>query len=350
MRSMVDQLAKPVATTPELEAWMQLTYLTMAAVSDHAMQIGDVEVEPFRRRLQESIVALESRPTPAQVLVAAGSLSQAIMNYSCQTQRRVDFLLGESRSLINMLLTHLAETPVASEVSVRALGEAGDAIQAAVSAGEFSAAKEKLANYLESLGKEHEASRKQSEDLANGLQDRVTILEQSAAMAGSAPLAPSYSSGSSLDACTGLPDRTEAEAAIRSALAVDGKTYVAAFYLHRMNLANARFGKAIGDQVIVFCSQHLSTLINSTDSLYRWTGPAFVAILQRQESAMKVSGEIQRIVSTPLSRFFETASRTVYLPVKMTGDVFETRHQTYAKLTDQIEKFILSASGAVGVQ
>ena len=250
-----------------------------------------------------------------------------------------------------MLLTHLAETPFASPVSVRALGEAGDAIHASVSAGEFSAAKEKLANYLESLGKDGEASRKQSEELANGLQDRVTILEQSAAMAGSGPLAPVHSSGSSLDACTGLPDRTEAEAAIRSALGADGKTYVASFYLHRMNLANARFGKAIGDhQVIVFCSQHLSTLINSTDSLYRWTGPAFVAILQRQESAVKVSGEIQRIVSTPLSRFFETASRTVYLPVKMTGDVFETRHQTYAKLTDQIEKFILSASGAVGVQ
>jgi GGDEF domain-containing protein len=342
---MTDQLTEAVATTPELEAWIQLTDLILGAVSDHVVQCGESDADPFRHKLQESMTMLKNRPTAPQVLIAAGSLSQAITNYSGQTQRRVDFLLGELRSLVQMLVSHLSETPGTSIDSNRALAEAGASVQSAVLSGEFSASRQKLANTLKSYRQESETRRVKADELTNRLHDRITILEQTTTLAGHDALAPPRGAASDLDPCTGLPNRAEGEAAIRRALAANDRTYLAVFYLHRMNLANARFGKAIGDQVIQFCAQHLSAFTKNGDSLYRWSGPAFVAILRRQESQLRVTSEIQRVSSAPLSRFFETDSRSVYLPIKLSSAVIGMGNETYAQATDQIERFILGASG-----
>jgi GGDEF domain-containing protein len=261
---LVEPLEETLATTPELEAWMQLTYLILAALSGPAVSDAETDADPFLRRIQESSTILKGRPSPAQVLIVAGSLSQAIANYTSQPQRRIDSLLAEVRSL----------------------------------------------------------------------QERVA-------------LAPAATGVEGLDGVTPFPNRAQAEAAIGRAVASGSRVYVAAFYVHRTTLANVRFGRVIGDQVISFCGQHLTaSIIKPHDSLYRWTGPAYVAILQ-QDSHLKVTEEVQRAASKPVSRVFETASRTVYLPIKLTGEVVATANQSCAEVTDQIERFILEASGAI---
>jgi GGDEF domain-containing protein len=180
-----------------------------------------------------------------------------------------------------------------------------------------------------------------SRELADQLQDRVTILEHSATGA-PAPAPPGE-----VDPCSGLPQRAAAEAGLRAALASDAPMCAAIFYLHRMALINARFGEAIGNQVIQACGLHIAAnTIKANDRLFRWSGPAFLAILHRGDSPLAVSSEIQRIVCSPLSRFFETPSRSVYLPMKITGEVIPLQRRTYAEVVDQIERFILSASGA----
>ncbi len=124
------------------------------------------------------------------------------------------------------------------------------------------------------------------------------------------------------------------------------KFYAAIFYLHRMQLTNARFGEAIGNQVMLFCSQHIATTVTrASDSLFRWSGPAFVAILERPESELAVNGEIQRLISTPFSRFFETSSRSVYLPVKVTAGVIPLYETNFAEACAHVERFILTTSG-----
>jgi GGDEF domain-containing protein len=182
---------------------------------------------------------------------------------------------------------------------------------------------------------------KSSDTLINTLRDRVTVLEQGErAIAKTAP-----PPATTIDPCTGLPLRTDAEAAIQRAIENPAHYFAAVFYVHRMNLTNARFGEAIGNQVILFCSQHIaSRLTRGEDALFRWMGPAFVALIERHESEGSVLSEVQRVASTPLSRFFETSSRTVYLPMKLSGESFSLGTKTYAEVTDRIEKFILRAS------
>ena len=95
----------------------------------------------------------------------------------------------------------------------------------------------------------------------------------------------------------------------------------------------------------MFCSQHIAGRLTKTDdAMFRWMGPAFVAILRREESELSVLSEIQRVASTPLSRFFETSSRTVYLPMKLSGEAFSLQTKTYDEVKERMEKFILRCS------
>jgi len=112
-----------------------------------------------------------------------------------------------------------------------------------------------------------------------------------------------------------------------------------------MSLINARFGEEIGNEILLYCSQHIATsLIRPTDSLFRWAGPLFVAILEREESAPAVAGEVRRVVSAPLSRFFDNSSRTMYLPIRLTAETLPAANQEYETLAGQISHFVLSSS------
>jgi len=166
--------------------------------------------------------------------------------------------------------------------------------------------------------------------------------------------APVPTPESAVDATTGLLKRPDAEAALTRALEVaylEGmKAYAVVFYLHRMPLTNARFGEAIGNQVILFCSQHIATTVTRVnDSLYRWSGPTFVAILERTESESAVNSEVQRILSAPFSRFFETSSRSVYLPVKITAEVIPLYDTDLAAVTEHVERFVLKSAGQTAI-
>lgn len=149
----------------------------------------------------------------------------------------------------------------------------------------------------------------------------------------------------SSDPCTGLPTRGDGEEALQHAMQRQAHAYAVVFYLHRMAMTNARFGEAMGNQMILFCSQHIARLTHANDLLFRWSGPAFVAIIERQDPHLVVRNEVQRMITVPLSRFIETPSRSVYLPMKVTADVFPIFNKTFEEIMSRIERFISSSSG-----
>jgi GGDEF domain-containing protein len=154
------------------------------------------------------------------------------------------------------------------------------------------------------------------------------------------------------DPGTGLrrdfPWMSAAKGAIQRALGGETQVYAATFYVNRMHRINARLGDAIGDQVILHCSQHIATqLMGAHDALFRWRGPGFVALLVRPGSPLVVASEVQRFTSIPLSRFFETPSHTVYLPIKLTGEVFPLAGKGLDEVLEQVQQS-LHALGETG--
>jgi GGDEF domain-containing protein len=219
-------------------------------------------------------------------------------------------------------------------------------MEGALVEGRLGTARDAAIASLDELAKHAAEARTQSLELTGNLQDRITILEQTTPQG----IKPPPSAAPTVDSTTGLPKRADGEVALQQALenTSDSGTrfYAVVFYVHRMALTNARFGEAIGNQVVLFCSQHIATTIaHATDALFRWSGPAFVGIFQRTESPATVSAEIQRLMSAPFSRFFETSSRSVYLPVKVTASVIPLADTNFAEVSSKIEEFILQTSG-----
>jgi GGDEF domain-containing protein len=338
--AMTETSNPPTASLSETAAWKEVTLQVLGATAEHAIHCGDAEVEPFRQLVRDSVAGLKAPANPAQVLIAAGVLSQAIAHYSAQTQREVDALLADLSTTIQEFLGHLEHLHGDAE-SQGMLAELRKTLQSGIQAGRLREAQAETTKFLEELSRQADERRQKSRELTDQLQDRITVLEHSLANGRPIAVVPA-----SIDACTGLPSRPEAEAALHRAIETGAHAYAAVFYVHRMALTNARFGEAIGNQVILFCSQHIATRVTQgNDQLFRWSGPAFTAILDRRESILNVSSDILRIVATPLSRFFETQSRSVYLPVRLTAHVIPLFDSNYAEVSSEIERFILTTSG-----
>jgi GGDEF domain-containing protein len=330
-----------VDTAPEVAAWKEVTFKLLDTTTQHAVRCGAAQVEEFRRVIRDTSAGLREAASSSQVLLAAGALAQAVTHYSVRTQREVDAMHTEMNSTLKIFLEHL-ERLHSDTASMGLVAEIRELVESASEAGRLAEVHEDVAAKLRALVDHAEGKRKEALTIADNLQDRVAVLQQPPGVRVIVPAAVA----APMDPCTGLPNRMEAEAALQRAIEEGRNAYAAVFYLHRMPLTNARFGEAIGNQVILFCSQHIATTVTrGEDQLFRWSGPAIVAILERNESLSNVSSEVQRFVSAPFSRFFETSSRSVYLPIKMTATVVPLSNTNFAEVSAMIDHFMLLSSG-----
>lgn len=302
---------------------------------------GEQSLEGLQQRLEDTGSARKGAAGGAQVLIDAAALAHSIDRYSRQLQQRAEVEREASRRLLAALMDHLEcmhteAVEVAQIAQVRSYLETGHP-------EDPEQRRQLLVDCLASLRQSFQDRERANESLIASLRDRVQLLEQSGSLALPAASVASVPAVVS-DLCTGLPAKSEAEAALRRVAGLS-QSYIAVFYVHRMSLINARFGEEIGNEILLFCSQHIATtLIRPSDLLFRWSGPAFVAILEREESAPAVAGEIRRVVSAPLSRFFDNSSRTMYLPIRLTAETFPAASQEYDTLAQQISHFVLCSS------
>ena len=326
------------------QAWRDLANLILQAEGEYVVAFEEAEAEDFRERIREAAGTLSGAPKTAQVLITAGAVSQAISFHNQRTLQKLERLKDTLQGIVEPLVDHIAALQKDAGAA-GSLEQFRSAVLGHVHEGAYEKLSEALPTLLEPLEEASREARTEAQQLQEKLLDQITMLEQSQVSETVSRPAKS-SSAAATDACTGLPVRAEAELAITQALESGRQMYLAVFYLHRMGLTNARFGETIGDQVILFCSQHIATTITEPqDQLFRWSGPAFVVLLERSESLLTVSGEVQRALSTPLSRFFETATRSVYLPIKLTGEVYPLENATLPEVENHIQNYLLKASG-----
>ena len=144
-----------------------------------------------------------------------------------------------------------------------------------------------------------------------------------------------------LDPLTGLETRESAERAITAAVERGATAYAALFVVDRLHLCNARYGYATGDQILTRVHRHLATYLSPEDRLFRWTGPAFMALIQRIEEAGEVQAAIDRITSLKLEAGVQIGNELVVLPIVCNSLLLPLSLTVgLAKLTQRIDAFI----------
>jgi GGDEF domain-containing protein len=118
-----------------------------------------------------------------------------------------------------------------------------------------------------------------------------------------------------LDPLTKLPERAAAEAALAAVVKETIPAFAVAFVTDRLDLINARFGRAVGDAVLLFFSRHVRQELTEADRLFRWTGPAILAILQRSEPPASVREDMNHLFARRPTMNVTVEDRPVMLAV-----------------------------------
>ena len=126
-----------------------------------------------------------------------------------------------------------------------------------------------------------------------------------------------------LDPITGLPSQETAEATFQDLVRKPGKRFVVVAVVNRMQPINARFGHSVGNQVLRTFKEFFQHELGPQDRLFRWSGPALVAVLERTEALEIVRAEVRRMLNKPLENTtFDVGGREVLIPVSASWSVF----------------------------
>lgn len=330
---------------------MEFAFVALQATRDHAVRSKSAEYDHFRQALTEILDALKGKPDPSSLLTFAAATTRKIEHYCRQTQSSFDSVIVELYDIIGVLLSAMDKTQAHCDHFVSALHEIEERIKSTRTVEELKAAKADLGHVLGGMQERTLEQKRAACDLVAGLQKRVLTLEKGAKLAAAPPPdlrpgagAPVRNGGtaptvldppagrpvcgadlkeSRLDPTTGLPDMVEAEDTILALPAKKSGLFLAALYVQRMDYVNARFGSKIASEVLLFCSQLIaSRLIQPADRLFRWKGPAFVALLQRDDSLIDVRQEVRRLVGSRVH--FEWRNGSLLLSIGLAGDVIPT--------------------------
>ena len=366
-----------LTSTPEVEqeggigrlaAWMELAFAVLQATANHAVRWKEPDYDRFRQGLAEVLEVLKGQPSPSSVLISAGALAQKIEQYYQQTQHLVDSVITELHDIVRVLVSALDEVQGHCDSSVSALRQIEERIESTRTLEELKVAKADLSRALGEMRERAREQKRTASELVASLQKRVLTLEKGAKSAAAPPDsrfdpgAPARTSEAAamvvespaerpprgagvmeprLDPTTGLPGKSDAEEAILALPAGRPGLYLAAFYIQRMEHLNARFGDTIGNEVLLFCSQLIaSRLIQPADRLFRWRGPAFVALLQREDSLLDVRQEVRRLVGSRVQ--FEWRNGSLLLSIALAGEAIPTAGSGGPELIAELEKLFVS--------
>lgn len=144
------------------------------------------------------------------------------------------------------------------------------------------------------------------------------------------------------DPVSGLPARHQAEEAL-AVLANSGNPdqFAVLFVVHRVQLVNTKYGYAVGDNIIRSFLRHLMQEFCAVDDLFRWSGPAFLAVTHRLDGLQALRSEVARITSHRMEENIAVGSRNALLGVTASALTVQLiQEKDTAGLTRKLDEFV----------
>jgi GGDEF domain-containing protein len=268
-------------------------------------------------------------PIP-ELLVLVGAAIQTFEEYNQRTAGRLHSQFSELRSIIAALSGAVATMVSASDASLVRLREIQAQLSAADLIDDLRVLKTHLCACLNGMAAEVEEHKKNSAAgmarLAEGAREFEGSVDRTHGRAVSDPV-------------TGLPARAEAEAVL-SKLAGGGSAAIAVvFVVKRLKQMNSRFGYEVGNGLLAGLSTYLRSGANPEEGLYRWSGPALLAVIGRNVPLVRIRQEIGRLVADMPQHEITIGARMVMVPVSVGWTAFPVTGPV-ERLVRQLEAFV----------
>jgi len=145
------------------------------------------------------------------------------------------------------------------------------------------------------------------------------------------------------DPLTGLATRSAACAFITEAIKNGKAVCATVFVVDRYIYVRNRYGRQVSDEVISLYSLHLAQYLPAGSGLFRWDGPAFVAVSIDNDltGARYHRTKIALMTRPPNPYYLQQQSRTALIPIGSNWSTyFSTPQDNPAEVIDKIDSFL----------
>jgi GGDEF domain-containing protein len=296
------------------------------------------ELAEFRKETGPLADRLDENSSSEDILLAVTVGLRSLEDYNRRTQK---FILAHTVELKTALRT-MTETVA---VLMQSRTESGEQLTAVERKMEQASAIEdirelrrKLQDCLVLIKEENTRLKIESKEKIESLQRQVEVALKAAD-------SPSRV-GEGVDAVTGLEGHAAAEQLIAKRISDRKPCVIALFVINRLATINRRFGRKVGDEVLVQVAQHLGQLLPGNSVLFRWSGPALAALVEIQPNFDDVNRKLLRIASGQLEKNIEDGERSVFVPIMTLLHVQKVTIVTVAKeVIRQMDHFVAENSG-----
>lgn len=264
---------------------------------------GNAASAPVEAAIQLFESALDHCST-SEIPRAAGALAGAIEK--SQTLNSVQDPIQGLRDMLSVTANTVATLCADNDEYRTRLDEIERQIEQTASFGEGRALRFRLSECLYGL---RQAGARQRELMAQALaqlREQLGRVQSGQKLADTAP---------ARDPLTNLEGRESAEQALADAIDRRKAAHAVAFVVGRVHQVNIRFGYATGNQVLLLARDHLASHLRSEDRLFRWSGPTFIALMERGPAQQAIETEVHQIADAHREATVSIGDHAVVIPI-----------------------------------
>jgi GGDEF domain-containing protein len=302
--------------------------LLVEKIGSSAAKADEGDYADFSVEMNDVRDRLAAEGSSENLLIMAGSAVQTMENYNLRISSLIRKQAAELQSVIAMVTETALKIGGESTRSAQRLQEIGNHFEKAGSLDDLKTLKAHLGECLNSFREEVDRQKRESDSAIRSLQRQV----------GQSGAGIPVSDGS-LDPITGLPAKPSALQAMQAAAESGMRLYVVTMVVKGVQSVNTRFGLEVGDRMLRTFKENLERHLSGKDKLFRWEGPALVALMDRAEPVGQVRTQIRRILDGRLEQNFTVDGRSVLIPIHADFLIFPLM-PPMTQAVRQIQKFV----------
>jgi GGDEF domain-containing protein len=287
-------------------ALIQLVQLLVEGVERHLVEGAPGDAARLRESTQALLASLEAGADPRDMLALG---TQAMSALKQNNERAADFLrrpVAELQAKVKILTAAVTAVSGASQENIRHLQQIKTKLLSSMDVRDIRTLRTQLSECLDGVLNAAESQRAETEAASHQLKS---------ALRASANPGETADAEADLDPASGLPSRTRAEETIALACQEETMAFVIVMAINRLEAVTRSFGDQVGNMVLNRFATFVRGQLPAGDRLFRWGGPALVALVEGPETLDGVRNATAALLAQTIEHAVFTGTGEVKLPI-----------------------------------
>jgi GGDEF domain-containing protein len=294
------------------DAYRRMLEVLVETVTENPVDIDHNECQRFKNDIAKIQERFAEGDGGEQFSLAVRAITQAIERHNRSIANLVRLQGSELQNMVGMLTQTVKALGSAGDNSSKNLETIAGQLKRVSALEDIYQLRVRLSECLKNMREEATRQRTESQGMLQGLRHELGSTQQRLSHHGIE---------TDIDRVTGFAGRSAAEVAIHEAANSADPRYIAVAVLGKMETINARFGYAVGDEVLCEFAARVAGRLCSRAQFFRWNGPAVIGILQRSEPVHIIRAEVNKVVEAPISKSLVSGAQNAFITTTATSMV-----------------------------